>query len=359
MPFPRRARARYRNMFWSRTLRRNRWSIESPNPPAHTRRIDQANLKERTSMQIDIVLPQVEMSGDPDEVVDFAQLIEELDFGRVVIYDHVVGAERSNRPAALTGPYDEHSLFHEPLVLMGFLAALTKNVELMTGVLVLPQRQTALVAKQAAEVQILSRGRMVLGVGVGWNYVEYESLGMGYAKRGAMIEDQVAVLRRLWSEPVISVDTPHHHIDRAGIVPRPQPMPPIWFGGSSRRAYERAARLGDGFIHPARGEAVETAVADIIACLHAEGREQSDFGTEFFLDVQGGRDDWARDLDRFAKLGISRVAFRTIGQGLRTFGDHMRLIEEFGNFATSHHAATNGAMPGNGRSADQLDGVSR
>ncbi|MFE5700368.1 LLM class F420-dependent oxidoreductase [Rhodococcus koreensis] len=310
-------------------------------------------------MQIDVVLPQVEMSDDPGEVVDFAQMIEELGFGRIVVYDHVVGAERSNRPAALTGPYDEQSLFHEPLVLMGFLAALTKNVELMTGVLVLPQRQTALVAKQAAEVQILSRGRMILGVGVGWNYVEYESLGMEYANRGAMIEDQVTVLRRLWSEPVISVDTPHHRIDRAGILPRPQLPPPIWFGGSSRRAYERAARLGDGFIHPARGEAVETAVADITACLHAERRDQSTFGTEFFLDVQGGRDDWARDLDRFAKLGISRVAFRTIGHGLPTFGDHMRLIEEFGNFATSHHATTHGATAGNGHTADRLNPVPR
>jgi len=198
-------------------------------------------------LELGAVLPTCEIGNDPDAIRDFAQTAEGLGYSHLLIYDHVLGAAHEDRDPPLTGPYTEADAFHEPMVLLGYLAAVTSRIELATGVLILSQRQTALVAKQAAELAILSRGRFRLGVGSGWNPVEYESLGVPFEGRGERLEAQVDLMRRLWSEPLLDHEDAFHRIDRASILPRPERPIPIWFGGMGKRPISRAARIGDGF----------------------------------------------------------------------------------------------------------------
>lgn len=201
-------------------------------------------------MKVGIGIPEQTIGFDPSVVRDFAQAAEELGFDFLTCVDHVLGTEHADRnpPFPPGGIYTEESVFHEPLTLFGFLAACTSRIELVTSVLVLPQRQTALVAKQAAEVALLSNHRLRLGVGSGWNHIEYESLNTDYKTRGRRQEEQVGLLRRLWSEPLLDVDTDFHRIDRAGLNPLLERPVPIWFGGFSEAQQDRCARIGDGFI---------------------------------------------------------------------------------------------------------------
>src|SRR5712692_2685647 len=198
-------------------------------------------------MQVGAVFPQLEIGTDPEAIAQYARTVEELGYDHVVIFDHVLGAD-STRPEGWTGTYDHRSPFHEPLVVYGYLAAITKRLKLATAVLVLPQRQTALVAKQAAEVYVLSRGRVILGVGIGWNQVEYQALGMRFTDRGKRIEEQIAVLRALWTQEVVDFTGRWHRIDRAGINPLPLQRPiPVWMGGNAEPAMQRIARIADGY----------------------------------------------------------------------------------------------------------------
>jgi probable F420-dependent oxidoreductase len=201
-------------------------------------------------MKIGIGIPEQTIGFDPAVIRDYVVLAEELGFDYVTCIDHVLGTPHEDRdpPFHPGGIYTEESVFHEPLTLFAFLAGFTSRIELVSGVLVLPQRQTALVAKQAAEVALLSRGRLRLGVGSGWNYIEYESLNTDYKTRGRRLEEQVVLLRRLWSQPVIDVDTRFHRIDRAGINPLLDEPVPIWFGGFSDVQQDRCARIGDGML---------------------------------------------------------------------------------------------------------------
>ena len=181
------------------------------------------------------------------ECVRYAEAVEGLGFAHLLTYDHVVGADPAGHPG-FSGPYDIDSLFHEPLVLYGYLAAVAPRLELVTGILILPQRQTVLVAKQAAEVDILTGGRFRLGIGQGWNAVEYEALGVEFADRGRRMEEQIELLRRLWQEPRVSFEGRYHTVTAAGLNPLPVQQPiPIWMGGFSAAALQRIARLGDGF----------------------------------------------------------------------------------------------------------------
>jgi probable F420-dependent oxidoreductase len=198
-------------------------------------------------MKIGAIFPQTEIGSDPIGVRDYAQAVEDMGFSHILIYDHVVGAAPQGRDFPMA--YTDQSLFHEPFVLFGYLAGFTKRVELMTGVIILPQRQTVLVAKQAAEVDVLSDGRLRLGVGIGWNPVEYEALNENFHNRGRRIEEQVEVMRQLWTEPVVEYHGKWHQIDRAGLNPLPIQQPiPVWFGGSAEPALQRLARIADGWI---------------------------------------------------------------------------------------------------------------
>ena len=196
-------------------------------------------------MRLGVVFPQTEIGADPAAIRDYAQAVQAMGYRHILIYDHVLGASTASRPE-WRGAYTSETLFHEPFVLYGYLAALT-NLELVTGVIILPQRQTALVAKQAAEVDVLSGGRLRLGVGVGWNEVEYQGLNESFHNRGARCDEQIAVLRALWTQPVVTFHGRWHHIEEAGIKPLPVQQPiPIWIGGHSEAALKRAGRLGDG-----------------------------------------------------------------------------------------------------------------
>ncbi|MFD5811299.1 LLM class F420-dependent oxidoreductase [Rhodococcus aetherivorans] len=263
-------------------------------------------------MRFGAVLPTQEVGSDPIAVRDYVQAVEGLGFDHLVTYDHVLGAVQESREPPLTGPYDEKDPFHEPLVLFGFLAALTSTLEFCTGVLVLPQRQTALVAKQVAEVSLLSGGRIRLAVGTGWNHTEYESLGQDFDTRGPRLTEQMKLLRRLWTEPVIDFEGRFHRVDRAGILPLPEVPIPLWCGGKALPALKRAARHGDGFMWGStRPEVFEQApvVLDLVA---GYGRDPATFGLEAVVDVTAGEKEWERRLTAFEIVGGTHFSFRTI-----------------------------------------------
>ena len=198
-------------------------------------------------MRIGVVFPQTEIGDDPAVIRDYAQATEELGYTHLLVYDHVLGASIEHRQD-WSGPYTDKSMFHEPFVLFGYLGAITSKLEFVMGVLVLPQRQTALVAKQAAEVDVLTGGRLRLGVGVGWNYVEFEALGKDFNNRGKRIEEQIAILRALWTQPVVDFKGEWEQIPEAGLNPLPVQRPiPIWIGGTADVVLKRTARLGDGW----------------------------------------------------------------------------------------------------------------
>ncbi|MGK0170583.1 MAG: putative F420-dependent oxidoreductase, partial [Gammaproteobacteria bacterium] len=234
-------------------------------------------------MKVGVVYPQTELGGDPSAVKAFAQAAEGLGYDHIVIYDHVLGAEHAGREPALTGPYKQTDPFHEPLVTYAYLAGVTERLELATGVLILPQRQTALVAKQAADVDLFSGGRLRLCVGIGWNWVEYDGLEMPahFRRRGKRQEDQIALLRELWTKPVIDYSDTDHRIERAGILPRPTRSIPIWLGGFSEPAYDRAARVADGFLFSGRSQTEAIGIkARIESQRAALGKAQEPFGFE-------------------------------------------------------------------------------
>ena len=205
-------------------------------------------------MKIGVVFPQTEIGADPAAVRDYAQAAEELGYAHLMVYDHVLGADTS-RHADWQGSYTSESMFHEPFVLFGYLAGITAKLELVTAVLILGQRQTALVAKQAAEVDLLTGGRLRLGVGVGWNHVEYEALNQGFGDRGRRYAEQITLLREFWTKDVVGFEGKYHKIDHAGINPQPVQRPiPIWMGAGARanpvpndRVLRRVARLADGW----------------------------------------------------------------------------------------------------------------
>lgn len=283
-------------------------------------------------MRIGVVFPQYEIGNDPAVIRDFAQAAEQLGYAHLVVYDHVLGADPEDRPGGWTGRYTKDTAFHEPFVLFGYLAAVTRRIELMTGVLVLPQRQAALVAKQAAEVAVLAGGRLRLGVGTGWNHVEYEALGMNFHDRGRRQEEQIDVIRRLWAEDVVDYRGRWHRIDRAGINPRPPGPIPVWFGGNHEAVIDRAARIGDGWFPLSRpGEAPSEAARDRLrAALRANGRDPASFGVEGFVNYRPEEPDrWRRQLASWEDWGASHCCLRTVDYGLPDPQAHIDAIRRY------------------------------
>jgi probable F420-dependent oxidoreductase len=276
-------------------------------------------------MQIGVVYPQTELRGDPAAVRQIGRAVEDLGFDHLLAYDHVLGAVHADRTRQLTGPYTEHDPFHDPLVMFAYLAGITERIQFATGVLVLPQRQTALVARQAADVDLLSGGRLRLGVGIGWNHVEYEALGQEFGTRGARQEEQIELLRRLFTEPVVDFAGRFDRIDRASLVPKPARSIPIWLGGSSEAAFDRAARLADGFIFI--GGAIDHTV-DTWQRLRKRvldhGRSIDDFGADYVVRPQdGGVGDLAAVIDAWREAGGTHVSVVTMGLGLTSADSHI------------------------------------
>jgi probable F420-dependent oxidoreductase len=279
-------------------------------------------------MKIGVVFPQTESSPDPGALREYVEAVEDIGYRHIAFYDHVLGAT-PDRPGGWRGPYTEKDLFHEVFVVLGYIAAFTARVELVTEVVVLPQRQTALVAKQAAEIDILSAGRLRLGVGLGWNRVEMEALGEDFRSRGRRIEEQVAVLRRLWSEPVVEFDGEFHHLSKVGINPLPKRQIPIWMGGTADAAKRRIARLADGWMMNTPTEADPVAALEQMRALLADaGRDPSTFGIEARVGLGKGVDLAAALAQEWRQRGVSHLAVNTMRAGLEWPSGHIDALRQ-------------------------------
>jgi probable F420-dependent oxidoreductase len=276
-------------------------------------------------MQIGVVYPQTELGGDPAGVGRIGRAVEELGFDHLLAYDHVLGAVHADRARQLTGPYTEHDPFHDPFVMFAYLAGITDRIQFATGVLVLPQRQTALVARQAADVDLLSGGRLRLGVGIGWDHVEYEALGQDFGTRGAREEEQIELLRRLFTEPVVDFSGRFDRVDRASLVPKPARSIPIWLGGASEAAFDRAARLADGFIFI--GGAIDHTLdtwQQLRKRVLDHNRSIEDFGADYVVRPQdAGVGDLAAVIDAWREAGGTHVSIVTMGLGLTSVDGHI------------------------------------
>jgi probable F420-dependent oxidoreductase len=283
-----------------------------------------------SAMQIGAVVPHHEIGTDPGAIRDYAQGVEELGSTHLLIYDHVMGAQR-DRPGGFEGPYDSDTAFHEPLVFFGFVAAVTRRIDLVTAVLILPQRQTVLVAKQAAELAILSENRFRLGVGVGWNTVEYEALNEDFGNRGRRQAEQVELLRRLWTEDAFSFDGEFHHIDRASILPRPSEPVQVWFGGSAPSLLERCGRLGDGWIPLGKPDEKSTErIAAIRSAREESGLSMDGFGIQAQAQyARGNPERWRAHAAAWRDLGATHLAIATHNAGDTDVDGHLARIAEY------------------------------
>ena len=283
-------------------------------------------------MKIGVVFPQVEIGTDPLAIRDYAQAVEGLGYTHILAFDHVLGAN-PDRPGGWKGPYTYRHMFHEPLVLFGFLGAVTRRVELVTGILILPQRQTALVAKQAAEVDVLSGGRLRLGVAVGWNPVEFEALGEDFTTRGERIEEQIEVMRALWTRELVTVRGQWHGIPDAGIHPLPVQRPiPIWMGGESEPVLRRTARLADGwFPHFRPGPPAQAIVDRLHGYVRDAGRDPASFGIEGRITVARlGPGEWGSEIAAWrAMRGITHLCIHTVDMELKSPDDHVEVLRRF------------------------------
>lgn len=278
-------------------------------------------------MRVGVVFPQTELGGDPGAIRAYGQGIEELGYRHLLAYDHVVGAD----PAVHTGwdkAYDVQTTFSEPLVMFGYLAAITQKVELVTGVIILPQRQTVLVAKQAAEVDLLSGGRLRLGVGVGWNAVEFEALGADFTNRGKRSDEQIELLRKMWSEQSVSFTGQYHSVTGAGLGPLPVQRPiPVWIGAASAPGYKRAGRLADGWfplVEP--GDELEKAKDIVEQAAHDAGRDPAEIGMEGRIIYTGSLDAVADELAQWKDADATHVAISTMDAGLESVDDHLAVL---------------------------------
>lgn len=280
-------------------------------------------------MQIGVTFPQTEIGADPLVIRDYAQAVEGLGYQHLVIFDHVLGADPTHRPG--WRGYTQKDMFHEPFVLFGYLAALT-HLELVTAVIILPQRQTALVAKQAAEVDILTGGKLRLGVGIGWNPVEYEALGMNFHTRGRAIEEQIEVLRLLWSQPIVSYHGQFHTITEAGLNPLPARRSiPIWTGGRADVLLRRTARMADGWFPQGQpDEQMRQAVERLRRYIREAGRDPDSVGIEARMNAaDGDLDEWVRQTEGWRELGATHISINTMGAGFKSPDEHIEAIRRY------------------------------
>lgn len=280
-------------------------------------------------MQLNAFFPSLDIGTDPVRIRDWAQAAEDLGYAYIEVPDHVFGAKARDGWVPL---YNEKDPFHETFVTLGFLAAATKSIRLSSGILIAPQRQTGLVAKQAAEVDILSGGRLRLGIGVGWNPVEYEALGMEWKTRGARQTEQVKLLRRLWSEDLVTFSGRFHHLTDVSIRPAPVQRPiPIWFGGSSDAVIARAAELGDGWmpIMAADDPQAEPKLAALRQRLKMLDRDPAQFGVEAWLRMHDVNPQaWATAADGWRRLGAGMVMLYPMYR-IGSVDDHIATLRRF------------------------------
>ena len=285
-------------------------------------------------MEIGVAFPQVEIGTDPVVIRDFAQAVEGMGFKHISCIDHVLGARAPNE-VPWSASYTIDRQFHEPLVLFGFLAAVTQKVRMATAILILPQRQTALVAKQAAEVDVLSSGRLTLGVGIGWNEVEYVALNEGFKNRARRYEEQFEVLRALWTEQLVTFKGKYHTIDDAGINPLPVQRPiPLWIGAFEDVAVQRACRIADGwFTKPwmtPDDDDSKRVLDQVGVWLDEYGRDKDGFSINAVaLAKRGSVNQWVADTEGWRNMGVSHCTFRTIDAPYETIDQHLAACQEY------------------------------
>ncbi len=280
-------------------------------------------------MQIGVTFPQTEIGADPAVIRDYAQAAEGMGYRHLVAFDHVLGADTTHRPG--WRGYTHQQMFHEPFVLFGYLAALT-HLEFVPAVIILPQRQTALVAKQAAEVDVLTGGKLRLGIGVGWNPVEYEALGMNFQARGRVVEEQIEVMRLLWSQEVVSYKGQYHTITEAGLNPLPiRRSIPIWLGGSADVLLRRVARIGDGWFPQGQpDDHMRRLLERLISYITEAGRDPSAVGIEARVNAsEGNLDEWVRQTEGWRALGATHISLNTMGAGFNSPGEHIDAIRRY------------------------------
>ena len=296
-------------------------------------------------MKIGAVFPQLEIGTDPGEIREWAQAVESLGYDHIAMFDHVLGAGRAGRPQ-WGGMYDHTDPFHEPFALMGYLAAVTRRVRLATSVLVLPQRQTALAAKQSAAVDILSGGRLRQGVASGWNDVEFEALGACFRTRGARLEEQIELMRHMWTSDLVTFAGEHHHVGDAGINPPPVQRPiPVWLGGGADRVLRRIGRMADGwFANTSRRTAARVGIppfspdesgrdrlAVIASAARDAGRDPARIGVEVRIELSGRTPECAaQEVDMWRSVGgVTHAQFTTMRAGV---ADHAQRLAALGRF---------------------------
>jgi probable F420-dependent oxidoreductase len=277
-------------------------------------------------MKIGVIYPQTELQGDPQAVRRIGLAAEELGYDHLLAYDHVLGATHDREPK-LRGPYTDKHPFHDPFVMFAYLAGITQRIEFVSGILILPQRQTVLVARQAADLDLLSHERFRLGVGTGWNYVEYDSLGQDFRSRGNRVGEQISLLRRLWSEPLVDFKGAFDRIDRAALNPRPRRTIPIWFGGFADVALRRAAALGDGFIFvDGAADAFELA-SRLRQFLKEAGRSDNGFGLHCNMLQAKNPQEVIETAARWRDIGGTHVSVVTMGQNFTTIEQHINYMK--------------------------------
>lgn len=289
-------------------------------------------------MKIGVVFPQTEIGSDPSAVRDYVQAVEAMGYSHMMAYDHVLGADTSHH-ANWEGSYTAESMFHEPFVLFGYLAGVTTTLELVTAVLILSQRQTALVAKQAAEVDLLTGGRLRLGVGVGWNHVEYEALNQDFSNRGSRYAEQIELLREFWTKDTVGFDGRYHKVDHAGINPQPIQKPiPIWMGAGARanpvptdRVLRRVARLADGWFPQMQpGDDARATVERLKIFAREAGRDEESIGMESRINLADGNPElWQSQARAWEEMGATHVSVNTMRAGLSSPQDHINAIQQF------------------------------
>ena len=281
-------------------------------------------------MEFGAVFPHNEIGTDPGAIKAYAQGVEALGATHLLIYDHVLGAD-PNRAGGWKGAYDKDVAFHEPFTTFAFVAAVTEKLEMITTVLILPQRQTVLVAKQAAQVALLSNNRFRLGIGTGWNEIEYEALNETFTNRGKRQAEQVELLRRLWREDTLTYRGDYHTISGASINPRPSRPIPIWFGGSAPKLLERCGQLGDGWI-PLMGanDAARQCVDTLRRSREAAGLSFEGFGIQAQAQYSGGNPDrWASHAAKWRDIGATHLAIATHNAGPTDVDGHLARIQEY------------------------------
>lgn len=279
-------------------------------------------------MKLGAVFPQTEIGADPDDVARFAATAEELGYNHLVAYDHVLGANTASRPD-WQGPYTSHSMFHEPFVLFGYLAGVTSTLELVTAVIILPQRQTALVAKQAACIDVISRGRLRLGIGTGWNAVEYDALNEDFSNRGLRSEEQIDVLRKLWADETVTFNGKWHQIEDAGINPLPESRSiPVWLGGMAPQVIERVGRIADGWFPFFNPNLVEQ-LKEVHRFAELAGRDPASIGIECMAPLADAGNQARDQLKNLQDIGVTHSAVVTMNAGLVGAQQHIDALKRY------------------------------